>query len=262
MEIIDISEKYEGTYCKCLEDWSEEMRGSGDYKKEWFDKKKAQGLRVKLAKDEKGEIVGMIHYAPIEKAPALGKDLYYIYCIWVHGYKQGVGNRQGRGVGTMLLEAAENDAMALGAKGMVAWGLILPFFIRSKWFKKRGYVRADRDGMMEMVWKSFTEGTEAPRLIKRIKKPVKQHDIVEVTCFRNGWCPGQNLACDNMKKLVTEYGDKIRFTEIDTDKRENLIEWGIADAIFINDKQVVGGPPPKYEALKKMIEKRMKRVKR
>jgi|GEM_PF-2917000 len=26
MEIIDLSKEYDDTYCKCLEDWSEEMK--------------------------------------------------------------------------------------------------------------------------------------------------------------------------------------------------------------------------------------------
>ena len=53
MEIIDLSPEYENTYCKCLEDWSEEMAEAGDYKKIWLEKKKSQGLRVKLARNEK-----------------------------------------------------------------------------------------------------------------------------------------------------------------------------------------------------------------
>jgi len=46
---------------------------------------------------------------------------------------------QGRGIGSALLEAAENDARELGAKGMAAWGLWLPFWMKASWFKKHGY---------------------------------------------------------------------------------------------------------------------------
>jgi len=96
MEIIDLSAEYEDIYCNCLEDWSEEMKEAGDLKRNWLEKKKNQGLRVKLAKDNNNRIVGMIQYIPIENAPVVGKGLYYIYCIWVHGHKQGVGNNQKR----------------------------------------------------------------------------------------------------------------------------------------------------------------------
>lgn len=259
MEIINITEEYVYSYCKCLEDWSEEMKESGTLKSEWYQKKKQQGLRVKLARNEHNEIVGMIHYVPIEKAPVHGKDLYYIYCIWVHGYKQGVGDNRKKGIGKQLLKAAEEDVKELGANGIVAWGITLPFFMRSKWFKKNGYVRADKNGMTELVWKAFKENAEPPKLMKIQKKPDVRKDKVKVTCFRNGWCPGQNLACERMKRAVNEYGDKIEYIEVDTDDKHNLEEWGISDAIFINDKQINTGPPPSYIKLQKLLRKKVEK---
>lgn len=148
MDIIDISEEYEASYCKCLEDWSAEMEEAGTLKSQWYRKKKQEGLRVKLARDEAGRIVGMIHYIPVEQAPALGEGLYYIYCIWAHAYRQGVGDQRRRGIGTQLLKAAEEDAQALGALDIAAWGVTLPFFMRSSWFKKQGYQHADRQGQL------------------------------------------------------------------------------------------------------------------
>lgn len=260
MEIIDLAKEYEDTYCVCLEDWSDELKEAGNYKKEWLERKKAQGLRVKLAKNEKNEIVGMIHYIPVEYSPVQGNDLYYIYCIWVHGYKQGVGNYQKRGIGTMLLEAAEADCRELGAGGIVAWGIILPFFMRSKWFKKHGYGSVDRDGMLELVWKPFTDTAKSPQLIKIKKKPSAHAGVVTVTCFRNGWCPAQNMSCERMKRAAAEYPDGVNYVEIDTDIKKNLDEWGVADGIFVDDKQIRTGPPPGYEKLQKILKKKMKRI--
>lgn len=260
MEIVDLSDDYEHTYCRCLEDWSEEMKEAGDYKKLWLERKKKEGLRVKLARNEAGELVGMIHYAPIEASPAFGEGLYYVYCIWVHGYKKGVGNYQKRGIGSALLEAAEVDAKSLGAKGLAAWGIMLPFFMRSSWFKKHGYRRADKDGMIELVWKPFAADAVPPTLLKMKKKPAVAEGAVTVTCFRNGWCPAQNLASERMKRAVSECGDKFDYVEIDTDNRESLAEWGIADGIFIDDKALAFGPPPSYETLRKALKKKLKRV--
>lgn len=44
MEIIDLNEKYYSTYFLCFEDWSEEMRESGNHKEEWFNEFKNKGL--------------------------------------------------------------------------------------------------------------------------------------------------------------------------------------------------------------------------
>lgn len=260
MEIIDLSDEYETTYCKCLEDWSAELDEAGDYKKRWLEKKKAQGLRVKLARDEHGQIVGMIHYAPSEKAPVIGKNLYYVYCVWVHGYKQGVGNHRKQGIGKALLAAAEEDCRALGAKGIVAWGLAIPVFMRSAWFKKHGYKIADKEGMTELVWKPFAEDAEIPRMMRMKKKPTADGGGVKVTCFRNGWCPAQNMSCERMKRAAAEFPGKVEVVEIDTEVPANLGEWGIVDAIFLNDRLIPTGPPPKYEKLRKLVGKAVKKA--
>jgi len=261
MEIIDLEERYEETYCNCLEDWSDEFTEAGDLKKQWLDKKKKQGLKVKLARNEKDELVGMIHYIPIEHSWAEGSGLYFIYCIWVHGYKQGVGNYQGSGIGQMLLDAAEDDCRELGADGLAAWGVRLPFFLRSKWFKKRGYSKADADGMLELVWKPFKEGAEPPKLVKMKKKPSKQNDLPTVTCFRNGWCPAQNISCERMKKVVAEFDGRVIYSEIDSDRPGNLDEWGIPDAVFVDDKQINRGPPLTDEKIRKHLKKAVRQYK-
>ena len=124
MEIVDFEKKYSEKYFLCLEDWSEEMKEAGNHKALWFDKMKEKGLRIKIAL-ENDCVIGMIQYIPIEYSFADGKDLYFINCIWVHGYKQGVGNHQKKGVGKSLLEAAENDAKSKKSKGIAAWGVSL-----------------------------------------------------------------------------------------------------------------------------------------
>ncbi|MHB8124257.1 MAG: GNAT family N-acetyltransferase [Desulfitobacteriaceae bacterium] len=139
MIIDELIPEHEKLYCMCLEDWSEEMKEAGDHKEKWYCSMKDQGLRVKLARDNSGEIGGMIQYIPIEYSFVEGKDLYFVNCIWVHGHKQERGNFQKKGLGKALLAAAEDDVKALGAKGIVVWGLILPFFMKASWFKKQGY---------------------------------------------------------------------------------------------------------------------------
>jgi GNAT superfamily N-acetyltransferase len=66
--------------------------------------------------DDNGTVGGKIQYLPVEQSNVDGSGLYFILCIWVHGHKQGRGNFQRRGMGRALLEAAETDARALGAR--------------------------------------------------------------------------------------------------------------------------------------------------
>jgi len=260
MKIVDLGPEHEEIYCQCLEDWSDDIHEAGDHKRNWYANAKNKGLRVKLALDDQGRAGGMIQYLPIEQSPAAGSDLYFILCVWVHGYKQGRGNFQKKGMGTALLAAAEADARELGAKGIAAWGVVLPFWMRASWFKKHGYKKADKSGMMALMWKPFGADAKPPVWIKPKKKPLPEAGKVVVTGFLNGWCPAMNLVFERGRRAAAELGPKVEFRTIRTCERETFLEWGIADSLFVDNKEIRSGPPPKYEKIRKKIEKQVKKL--
>ena len=262
MEIVDVTEERKELFCLCLEDWSDEAKGAGPKRGQWFDRSQRLGLRAKLALDDNGVEGGLIQYAPIEHSIVDGEGLYFIYCIFVHGYKQGRGNFQKRGMGKALLAAAEADARALGAKGMAAWGLWMPFWMRASWFKKHGYKKADRQSIAVLMWKRFTEDAKAPKWYP--KKPIPVEPIagkVTVTAFVNGWCMAQNLVYERARRAAAELGDAVVFQEIDTSSREAIAKWGVADGVFVNGKNLQKGPPPSYEKIRKTIARQVARSK-
>ncbi len=260
MEITDLNEKFYSTYFLCLEDWSDEIKEAGNHKESWFGLFKDKGLRVKIAV-ENDKVCGMIQYLPVEYSIIEGKDLYFINCIWVHGYNKGIGNFQKKGIGTKLLNAAEEDVKLLGGKGIAAWGVSLPFWMKASWFKKKGYKKIDKDGMAALLWKPFSNEAVPPAWIKQKKKPQPVEGKVTVTSFINGWCPAQNLIYERAKRACLECGEKVVFQEISTSDKKAVYEWGIADALFVDGKKIRTGPPPSYEKIKKIITKRVNRLK-
>lgn len=260
MEIIDLRDRDKDMYFVCLEDWADEMKEAGDRKQAWYAAMKDKGLRVKLACDDAGRVGGMIQYLPVEHSFVEGRDLYVVNCIWVHGHREGRGNFQKKGMGKALLEAAENDVRALGAAGLAAWGMAVPVFMRASWFRKNGYVKADRMGLQVLLWKRFTDDASAPRWIREKKRPGAGRDKVAVTAFVNGWCPAMNMSCERAKRAAAEFGDRVEFRIVDTLDRDNFLEWGISDALFIDGKQVRTGPPPSYEKIRGKIAGRVKKV--
>jgi GNAT superfamily N-acetyltransferase len=260
MEIIDLTEKYLDKYFVCLEDWSDEIKEAGDHKSIWYRNMKDKGLRVKLAVDG-DKACGMIQYVPIEHSLAEGRDAYFIHCIWVHGYKKGIGNYQKKGIGKALLQAAEDDARALGAKGLAAWGVTMPFFMKASWFRKQGYTRIDKVGIQALMWKPFAADACSPKWIREKKRPGSAEGKVAVTAFLNGWCPAMNMTFERAKRAASELGDRVDFKEIRTLDRETFLGWGIADALFIDGKQVRTGPPPSYKKIKRKIARRAKKLK-
>ncbi len=261
MNISDLTPEKEKLYCMCLEDWSDEMKEAGNHKELWYTANKSKGLRVKLSEDDNGKTGGMIQYLPIEESAASGRDLYFVNCIWVHGYKQGRGNFQKTGMGKALLKAAEDDVKMLGAKGLVTWGVSLPFWMKASWFKKHGYKKVDKIGIQELLWKPFSEDAIKPSWIRPLRKPDMEKDKVTVTAFINGWCPAQNIVFERAKRAAETAGEKVVFKPIDTSDRKVFLYWGLLDALYIDGKAINTGPPPSYDKLLKIIERRVNKLK-
>lgn len=260
MQIIDLSPEYHRTFFICLEEWSDEMKDSGQQRENWFNEMLNKGLRVKLALTEENVIAGFIQYLPVEHSILCGHEGYFIYCIWVHGHKQGRGNLQKKGIGKALLQTAEYDAKMLGAKGMAAWGLILPFWMQASWFKKHGYKQAARDGMAALMWKPFTEDAIAPNWRKAKKLPTPIAGKLLISIFNHGWCATQNIAAERMKQVAKEFPEQAILQEYNTRDRAVIEEWGLSDAIYLDDKLVNTGPPPSYKKLKALVMKKLKRI--
>ncbi len=259
MDIIDLSPQYLDTYLCCLEDYSDEIKEGAAHKQRWYEAMKDKGLRVKLALVD-GKPSGMIHYVPIEHAFAEGHNLYFVHCVWVHAHKsKGVGDQRKRGLGKALVKAAEDDARALGAKGLVVWGMAIPVFMRASWFRKQGFRTADKIGLQVLLWKPFTEDAVAPRWIRVKEKPGRIDDRVAVDAFVHGWCPAMNMCFERAKRAAAEFGDAVEFRPVETLDRAVYLSRGIADGLYIDGKAVRTGPPPSYEKIRRKIAKKIKK---
>jgi GNAT superfamily N-acetyltransferase len=262
MKIIDLDESNKSLYFVCLEDWSDEMKESGNHKECWYNQMQNKGLRVKLAEDEKGVVGGMIQYLPIEYSNAKGRDLYFISCIWVHGYRHGRGNFRKKGMGSALIKAAEEDVKTLGAKGIAAWGLSIPVFMRASFFRHMGYAKADKQGMTILLWKKFAEDVEPPKWVERKKFRIEpRKDKVTVTSFINGGCPGMNIVHERAKRAASEFSDKVIFNTVSTFEKNAIEEWGLVDALFIDNKSINMGPPPSFQKIRKNIARKIRKLK-
>lgn len=260
MNVFDLTEETRADYFNCLEEWSHEIKDGVCRKECWYHNMQEKGLRVKLAQNDAGIVAGMIQYAPVEHSWVEGENLYFVYCIWVHGHKKGRGDLRKQGVGRALLRSAEEDVRKLGSDGLVVWGMLLPFFMRAGWFKKQGYRKVDRNGISELLWKAFHEKASPPRWIKTQRKPEPIPGKVLVTALAHGWCSGINGMIERAKKISEEFGDRVVFREIDMTNPENIREWGMSDGLFVDGKSIYRGPPLSSDKIKAIIGKKLRRL--
>ena len=262
MKIIDLDKKNEDTYLVCMEDWSEGMVEAKPIKEKWCREMKGKGLRVKLALTDDGDVAGMIEYMPIEESYADGKNLYFINCIWVHGHpEKGIKNVQGMGMGKALLKAAEEDVLSLDAKGLVAWGVAMDFWMKASWYEKQGYKKVDQEGMMALVWKPFTPDAVQPKWHRGKFEQKLVPGKVKMTAFYHGQCPAQNTVYLNANKVADEFGDKIVFEEINMNNAENRRKYGMATGLYVDGKNISEGPPVDYDEIRGRVEERVKALK-
>ncbi|HEX3047090.1 MAG TPA: hypothetical protein VHY08_20220 [Bacillota bacterium] len=182
--------------------------------------------------------------------------LYFIQCLWVHGYNKGMGNMHGRGIGKSLLRAAEEEVKELGAKGMAAWGME----DQASWFRAQGFIDADSIGVSFLLWKAFVDDAEAPCWIQPRKTPEAIPGKVTVRMFINGWCTDTYEVVEFVRKAVAGCDDRVIFQEIDTSDSWTLQEWGIENAMFIDGDCVwsyTDYPPPTPEEIRNKIEQKL-----
>ncbi len=262
MKIVDLNDKNRQSYFVCLMDNNTDLREAVYHKECWYNKMKDKGLCVKLAEDDTGKPGGMIQYFPIEHSFAGGDNLYFIHCIFVLGSKKDGGNFRKKGMGRALIKAAEDDAREKGAKGIAAWGVSIPAFMRASWYRKHGYTKVSKKGIMVLLWKPFTSDAKPPVWEVQDKKPGFELNPgkVTVTSFINGVCPAMNMVHERARKASAEFGDKVVYRKISTFKKENMISHGSFDDLFINYKKVKIGPPPSYKKIKRLIARKVRKV--
>ncbi len=50
------------------------------------------------------------------------------------------------------------------------------------------------------------------------------------------------MTFERAKRAALEFGDKVIFKEFDTSDRDVLLDWGIVNALFVDEKDVRTGP--------------------
>jgi hypothetical protein len=133
--------------------------------------------------------------------------------------------------------------------------------MKASWYKRHGYRSVQRNGIASLLFKPFTPDARPPRWFARTAKPLElTPGRVNVTSFVNGWCGAGNLTAERARRVAGEFGEAVVFREVDTCEHATVAEWGLSDALFVDGKQVMTGPPISPERLRKIVGKKVARL--
>jgi N-acetylglutamate synthase-like GNAT family acetyltransferase len=109
-------------------------------KREWLEKRFAEGLKIKILHENGGRDTGFVEYIPGEYAwrAVYAPDMLVIHCLWV------VGKGKGKGYGSRLVEACLDDARRQGKQGVVMVSSDRTWLAGKELFLQHGFVQVDQ----------------------------------------------------------------------------------------------------------------------
>ncbi len=160
-----------------------------------------------------------IEYAPLESAwtPVVGKNYYYMYCLWVSG------EFKGKGYGKALMDYCIADVKEKGMSGICMLGSKRQknWLSNQNFAKEYGFEAVDstEDGY-ELLALSF-DGT-VPRFTNKARK--QQIDNQELTIYYSMQCPFILQKTEQIKQYCNENMINASIISVDTlEKAKNLL---------------------------------------
>lgn len=244
----------ETTYCCMTEvpqgvSWAEALPES----REWF--------KTNLGKHIEGyhlldgnKVVGHIYYETSENALLpfeVEPDVACIYCTeMLHDYIH-------KGNGKLMFDYVKENLKKEGFKGIMVDATNFKEYMYYEHFLKQGFKIITEHGLFKLMYFPLTAESIKVRPLDLNYTPSK--DKVEVTLFRNFFCPVGVHMYHRIKKVAGSFGDKVKTVEIELTP-ETVHRYGTTDPL-INGKIKIFGPASEDD-VKKAIQEEINQFKR
>lgn len=210
MEIIEIinvtPENAEQDTFFCIKD----IKSPGFKSKNlWFEKRYAEGLRLKILKTN-GKKVGFIEYVPAIKAwrPVKAPQFMFVHCITVYSKKD-----RSKGYASLLIEEAIKEAKIQGLSGICTMTSKGAWLADKDVFVKNGFEQIEQKGRLALLSKKWDKGAQDPQLIDWTKNQ-KQY---------RGWhllyadqCPWHEKSVFDLLNTAMDYGIDLKIKKIES----------------------------------------------
>jgi GNAT superfamily N-acetyltransferase len=204
----------------------------------WFTSKINQGLRIKIVTGEQNKQLGFIEYLPSELAwrPIKADNYLFIQCIALF-----VKEVRGKGIGSMLIRACEQDAREGKKSGLCAMSSDGPWMANKSLFEKNGFVMAGRRDRFELMIKPFDGEISRPVLLDWTKR---------LTGYK-GWnliysdqCPWHDKSVSDLRQAALDNGIKLTIIKLTTPRQAQQAPSGfgtfglIKDGVLLEDHYI------------------------
>lgn len=216
-----------------------------DVKRFWNYNTLFKGVRVLVAY-EGASPVGHLEYIPIEHAPrpVKGANLLFIDCLFVEPQKRW------HGAGAQLLAECEAKAREQNLAGLAVIAYPDSLYMPAGFFIEHGFHVVAENDCAWLMLKNWAE-VDAPEFLPCRYQPMPvAAGQTTVDIFWCGQCPLWAHARDEVLKVAHELGSQVVVREVNTDDRQVIERWGIANGVFINGECAFLYPPTRDEIRK------------
>jgi len=243
-------EYYVGT-CTHVNENNNEYEMSCPHRISWLRSMEKSGLRVKVALLD-GVHAGFLYIMPIEINPwnIQGRDLMVFPCL----VSQSKFSK--KGIGSLLIKAAEEEAKSQNRNGIATIGYFWDFwFMPADYFLKLGFKVAEKHGEEAIFWKQFDLNTEPPKFREENYsfKPIKGKIVIDL--FWNRFCLTSDVEAQRVREVVSEYGNDVILNEFSAVDQKVLQQYGIERRIYVNGEMIEVGPEIEKSKLRDAINR-------
>jgi N-acetylglutamate synthase-like GNAT family acetyltransferase len=238
----------DASYC-CMSEtppgmsWAEHLPES----RKWFKENLGEHVEGYHILDDEGKVVGHIYYASSEKALVpfeTEPKVAFIYCTeMLHDYMR-------KGYGKIMFDYVKSDLKKQGFKGILVDATDFQEYMHYSHFAKQGFKAIKEHGPFKLMYFPLSKEKVEAKPLELNYKPSK--DKVEVTLFKNFFCPVSAYMHRLIKKVARGFGDKVKVVEIEP-TLETVKKYGTTDPL-INGKLKLLGPASEQDVRKALQE--------
>ena len=192
---------------------------------------------------DRARVVGHIYYAMSEEA-LLPYDIEpQVACIYCTNLLKDYLHK---GHGRLMFDHVKTDLTTRAVKGIMVPATELKEWMHYELFLKQGFTQIQAHPPYRVMYFPLTQEHVEVQPLPLTYTP--SPDKVEVTLFRNPFCPVSPFMYNRIKKVAQSFGDRVNLVEIEG-TRENLKRYGTLEPL-INGKIKLYGPAAEEDIMK------------